>query len=168
MLCKWGGVEFVNLDANVSVAINYEIARGKGGGGQNWPNSRSLRNPSAQAAKQLSNVLMNRRTDASNRYINLAEQQPQQLLCNLSDLESLTNCTAAATIMCVVNHSIYIKYIYIHVYIVCVFNLGISLASFRKSPKTSWPPDFEIPLRKQLADKAGSQSRDSPAQQTIQ
>lgn len=32
MLCKWGGVEFVNLDANVSVAINYEIARGEGGG----------------------------------------------------------------------------------------------------------------------------------------
>lgn len=124
-----------------------------------------------QAAKQLSNVLMNRRTDASNRYINLAEQQPQ-LLCNLSDLESLTNCTAAATIMCVVYYSIYICVYYVYI---CVFNLGISLASFRKSPKTSWPLDFEIPLRKQLADKAGSplgrrvgQLRDSPAQQTIQ
>lgn len=117
-----------------------------------------LRNPSGQAAKQLSNVLMNtRQTDASNRYINLPKQSQQQpRLCNLSDLESLTNCTAAAaaTIMLYAGsiHIIQISmYIVLYIY---VFYLGISLASFRKSPKTSWPAerDFEIPLRKQLAD----------------
>lgn len=135
MLCKWDGVEFVNLDANLSVCHQLWNCQGRR---QNRPYGSAL--CVIQAAKQLSNVLMNaRQADASNRYINLPKQPPR--LCNLSDLESLTNCTAAATIMWYGSIHIIQISMYIHILCIYVFYLGISLASFRKSPKTSWPSE---------------------------